>query len=65
MRAFYLDIAQWALEDPGRWGPWVAPSPVRADELENRKVQRRRKARMDARTRERLPVLPILVCTVD
>ncbi|MEV7304103.1 tyrosine-type recombinase/integrase [Streptomyces clavifer] len=65
VRAFYLDIAQWALEDPGRWGPWVAPSPVRADELENRKVQRRRKARMDARTRERLPVLPILVRTVD
>ncbi|MDX3248852.1 site-specific integrase [Streptomyces sp. ME18-1-4] len=65
VRAFYLDIAQWALEDPGRWGPWVAPSPVRADELENRKVQRRRKARMDARTRERLPVLPILVRSVD
>ncbi|MFI6645189.1 hypothetical protein [Streptomyces sp. NPDC050504] len=58
VRAFYLDLTQWALEDPGRWGPWVAPSPVRADELENRKVQRRRKARMDARTRERLPVLP-------
>jgi integrase len=65
VRAFYLDIAQWALEDPGRWGPWVAPSPVRADELENCKVQRRRKARMDARTRERLPVLPILVRSVD
>lgn len=65
VRAFYLDIAQWALEDPGRWGPWVAPSPVRADELENRKIQRRRKARMDARTRERLPVLPILIRTVD
>ncbi|WP_447035887.1 tyrosine-type recombinase/integrase [Streptomyces sp. DSM 118878] len=65
VRAFYLDIAQWALEDPGRWGPWVAPSPVRADELENRKHQRRRKARMDARTRERLPVLPVLVRSVD
>ena len=46
-------------------GPWVAPSPVRADELENRKVQRRRKARMDARTREGLPVLPMRVRTVD
>ncbi|MFJ7625323.1 hypothetical protein ACIQZN_02385 [Streptomyces sp. NPDC097595] len=66
VRAFYLDIAQWALEEPGRWGPWVAPSPspVRADELEHRKLQRRRKARMDARTRERLPVLPILVRSV-
>lgn len=38
---------------------------MRADALENRKVQRLRKARMDARTRERLPVLPILVRTVD
>ncbi len=25
VRAFYLDIAQWAMEDPGRWGPWAAP----------------------------------------
>ncbi|MGW0874192.1 tyrosine-type recombinase/integrase [Streptomyces sp. NPDC002740] len=65
VRAFYLDIAQWALEEPGRWGPWVAPSPVRADEVEHRKAQRRRKARMDARTRERLPVLPVLVRCVD
>ncbi|MEU5306952.1 site-specific integrase [Streptomyces noursei] len=65
VRAFYLDIAQWALEDPARWGPWVAPSPVRDEEVGRRKAQRQRKARMDARTRERLPVLPALVRTVD
>ena len=25
VRAFYLDLSQWAIEDPGRWGPWVSP----------------------------------------
>ncbi|MGH3126207.1 MAG: hypothetical protein ACRDND_34965, partial [Streptosporangiaceae bacterium] len=25
VRAFYLDIAQWAADDPARWGPWAAP----------------------------------------
>jgi hypothetical protein len=63
VRAFYLDLAQWALEDPGRWGPWVAPCPISQQDLNRRKFIRRRKARMDARTRERLPVLPILVRT--
>lgn len=65
VRAFYLDIAQWALEDPARWGPWVAPCPVREEEVSRRKATRKRKARMDARTRERLPVLPVLTHTVD
>lgn len=65
VRAFYLDLAQWAVEDPARWGPWVAPCPVGAEEINRRKFKRHRKARMDARTRERLPVLPILVATVD
>ena len=63
VRAFYLDLAQWAVDDPGRWGPWVAPCPVgRADTIQG-KVQRHRKSRMDARTRERLPVLPVLVAS--
>jgi hypothetical protein len=65
VRAFYLDLAQWALEDPGRWARWVAPCPVGQDEVGHRKLKRRRKARMDARTRERLPVLPVLARTVD
>ena len=60
VRCFYLDLAEWALQDPARWGPWVAPSPVSADDLDRRKAVRRRKARMDARTRDRLPVLPVL-----
>jgi integrase len=65
VRAFYLDLAQWAVEDPARWGPWVAPCPVGAEEVNRRKFKRHRKARMDARTRERLPVLPVLVRSVD
>jgi integrase len=61
VRAFYLDLAQWAVDDPARWGPWVAPCPVGPAETIQGKVQRHRKSRMDARTRERLPVLPVLV----
>jgi len=61
VRAFYLDLSEWALDDPARWGPWVAPCPVRPQDLERRKFIRRRKARMDARTRDRLPVVPVLV----
>ena len=61
VRAFYLDLAEWALEDPSRWAVWVAPCPISQDDLSRRKFVRRRKARMDARTRDRLPVLPVLV----
>ncbi len=65
VRAFYLDLAQWALEDPARWGKWVAPCPIGEAEINQRKATRHRKSRMDARTRERLPVLPVLVRTID
>lgn len=27
VRAFYADLAAWALEDPARWGVWAAPNP--------------------------------------
>jgi integrase len=65
VRAFYLDLAHWAVEDPGRWGPWVAPCPVGEEEINRRKAKRHLKSRMDARTRERLPALPVLVRSVD
>ena len=65
VRAFYLDLAHWAVEDPVRWAYWVVPCPVGAEEINRRKTKRHRKARMDARTRERLPVLPALVRSVD
>jgi hypothetical protein len=63
VRAFYLDIAQWAVDDPARWAQWAAPCPVRAEEIPHAKELSRRKARMDQRTRERLPVLPALVAS--
>ena len=64
VRAFYLDIAQWAMEEPARWGPWAAPSPVRREDLARVKEIRRRKSRMDQRTRERLPALSALTARV-
>ena len=65
VRAFYLDLAQWALDDPARWGPWAVPCPVRASDIQYKKQKSRTKARMDARTRERLPVLPALAASAD
>ncbi|MBT2369694.1 site-specific integrase [Streptomyces sp. ISL-10] len=61
VRAFYYDIAQWAVDDPARWAPWAAPCPISDAEANFTKEVRRRKARMDQRTRERLPILPRLV----
>src|SRR5712692_1531275 len=55
VRAFYLDIAHWATEDPARWGPWVVPCPIRLEEASHIKERQHRKSRMDQRTRERLP----------
>jgi integrase len=65
VRAFYLDITQWALEDPARWGPWAVPCPIRTTEIQAGKAIARRKSRMDQRTRERLPILPALIATAD
>ena len=65
VRAFYLDIAQWATDDPARWAPWAVPCPIKAGEIPHRKEAARRKSRMDQRTRERLPVLPALIAAVD
>ena len=65
VRSFYLDIAQWAADDPARWGPWAVPCPFRDAAATFRKEKNRRKSRMDQRTRERLPVLPALLAAVD
>ncbi|MFV8314980.1 site-specific integrase [Mycobacterium paragordonae] len=67
VRTFYLDIAQWAADDPARWGPWVAVCPIRGGELTSgrAKTAAARKSRMDQRTRERLPVLPTLVTAAE
>jgi integrase len=65
VRAFYLDIAQWALEEPTRWGPWAAPCPVKDHDLNLKKEKQASKARMHQRTRERLPLLPVLLDAVN
>ena len=65
IRRFYLDLAQWALDDPARWGPWAVPCPIRGSDIQYKKQARRTKARMDARTRERLPALPALIAAAD
>lgn len=64
VRAFYLDIAEWADDDPARWGPWAVRCPVSASDVSHKKDRSQRKSRMDQRTRERLPVLPALVSWV-
>ena len=65
VRAFYLDIAQWATDDPARWAPWAVPCPIKAGEIPHRKEATRRKSRMDQRTRQRMPVLPALTAAVN
>jgi hypothetical protein len=65
VRSFYLDLRQWALDEPARWGPWAVPCPIRATDVQYRRMKSRRKARMDQRTRDRMPVLPILADSVD
>ncbi|MGW0775205.1 tyrosine-type recombinase/integrase [Streptomyces sp. NPDC002835] len=65
VRAFYLDIAQWALDEPDRWGPWAARAPVSEADCSVKKAEKRQKSRSDQRTRERLPVLPVLVRVAD
>jgi integrase len=65
VRAFYLDIAQWAAEDPSRWAGHAMPCPIRASECSMAKERKHRKAAMDQRTRVRLPALPALVRIAD
>jgi integrase len=60
VRSFYLDIQQWALEDPS-WVPWAVPSPVRKNDTQGyEKARRKTVAAMHQRVRERLPHLPAL-----
>ena len=65
VRAFYLDINEWAHDDPARWGPWAAPSPIRYAEISHKKNRDRRKSTMDQRTRERLSELPSLARSAE
>jgi hypothetical protein len=66
VRSFYLDLAAWAQDDPVRWAPWVAPSPIGNRELRVLAPRRRRRqiAEMNARTRALSPVLPQLISSL-
>ena len=64
VRAFYLDIAEWADDDP-RWVPHAVRCPVSASDASHKKDRSQRKSRTDQRTRERLPVLPALTAWAD
>ncbi|TMR88522.1 site-specific integrase [Nonomuraea basaltis] len=65
VRAFYLDIAQWALDEPHRWAQWAVPCPIKEAHCNRAKQDKLVKSRMDQRTRERLPLLPVLAGTVN
>ncbi|WIX85715.1 site-specific integrase [Amycolatopsis sp. DG1A-15b] len=65
VQSFYLDIQQWALQDPS-WVRWAVPSPIRRGETDGMaKVARQVSAEMHQRVRERLPRLPALVETAE
>jgi site-specific recombinase XerD len=65
VRSFYLDIQEWAMEDP-TWAQWAAPSPVRRGETDGfRKSRTKLVAKMHQRVRDRLPRLPALVNAVE
>jgi Phage integrase family len=65
VRAFYLDIQEWAHTDPS-WAVWAAPSPVRRGDTGGIvKARQQVSAQMHQRIRERLPQLPILVETAE
>ncbi len=59
VRSFYLDLLQWAVEDPDRWARYACPSPISAADMRAyRNVLLHRQARMHARTRTLGPLLP-------
>jgi len=66
VRSFYTDLHSWAVEEPEKWAPWVAPCPIPDGALRGIIVrQRRRKERMDDRVRQRQPLLPVLVAHLE
>jgi hypothetical protein len=65
VRAFYLDLSQWALDDAS-WAEWVVPNRIRDHDVKgSMKHQRRRTAAMHQRTRTLAPILPQLVRSAE
>lgn len=65
VRAFYLDLAEWSVTD-SYWAQWVAPSPIsRSDVSGLPKARRKVVARTQQRTRELVPLLPVLIAQAE
>ena len=65
VRAFYLDIHEWALEDAS-WAPWAVPCPIRRGETDGmEKLRKNAVAASHQRVRERLPYLDRIVDTAE
>lgn len=65
VRGFYLDLQEWALQDPS-WAPWAAPSPVHNSDTKGYLKERKRTtAEMYQRVRDRLPHLPRMAEVAD
>lgn len=65
VRAFYLDIAHWATQDP-YWAQWAAPCFLTRDDSRGMgKHKRRVQAKYHQKTRQILPSMPRLLETVD
>lgn len=63
VRAFYLDIQEWALHDP-TWAEHAVRCPINRAELKGVSKQRKQTiAAVHQRIRERLPQLPTLIDT--
>jgi site-specific recombinase XerD len=66
VRSFYYDLHTWAAGEPELWANWVAPCPVPPGELRGLGARRRRITERSAeRTRQRQPLLPLLVKHVE
>jgi len=66
VRAFYMDLQSWALEEPEQWARWAAPCPTSPTDL--RGFDKRRRSineRTADRIRERQPLLPTLVAHIE
>src|SRR5664280_2800568 len=61
VRALYLDIQEWALEDAS-WAPWAVPCPIRRGDSDGMvKLKKNGIATMHQRVRDRLPHLDRIV----
>uniref|UniRef100_UPI003F49A141 tyrosine-type recombinase/integrase n=1 Tax=Amycolatopsis sp. CA-096443 TaxID=3239919 RepID=UPI003F49A141 len=66
VRSFYYDLHTWATDEPERWAQWVASCPIPPSEIRGLGKRRRRiNDRTADRTRQRQPLLPILVQHVE